>query len=162
MASSAEVAKRRHQVGELWVRGVPTLRIATTLAVPERTIRADIDVVRDQLQRDRLAELEARRDRSVAVFRRVQTEAWTLFSRCADNSTNKTGALNSIISAEERIAKLEGTLGADIKIDSTTNVTLLTNEEWQRIQQTIACALMPYQEARIAVATALAKMETRV
>ena len=159
MSSSAEVAKRRQAVGDLWVRGVPVHRIASTLKTPDRTIRSDVEVIRAQLQQDRIAELEARRDRSVAVLRKVQQEAWGLFARLEDASSSKVGALNTVVSTEEKIAKLEGTLGADVNVNQTTNVNVVTQEDWQRIQETIAAALMPFSDARIAVASALAQMD---
>jgi len=63
------------------------------------------------------------------------------------------------VSTEEKIAKLEGTLGADVNVNQTTNVNVVTQEDWQRIQETIAAALMPFTDARIAVASALAQMD---
>ena len=158
MASSAEVAKRRHQVGELWLSGVPVHRIATMLSAPDRTIRGDVEAIRAQLQDDRIAELERRRDRSVAVLRKVQREAWALYVRQDDASSSKIGALNTISATEERIAKLEGTWGADVDVNvNTTNVVLPA--PWQDIELAIRQALAPYPDAKIAVAGALASME---
>jgi hypothetical protein len=161
MSSSSEVAERRHKVAELWLRGVPVSRIAVAVEAPVRTVRTDIEMVRTQLQQERQAELEVRRDRSVAVLRKVQQEAWALFHRIDDISTSKIGALNTISSAEERIARLEGTLGPNVAINQTTNVNMVTQEEWQRMQEVIAQALMAHPQARIDVAAALAQMESR-
>jgi hypothetical protein len=160
MAESAVVAKRRQNVADLWLRGMPVLRIAKTLQVPHRTVRSDILALRKELALERVTDLEACRDRSVAVFRKAQQEAWLLFARLDNASSSKLGALNTIVAVETTIARLEGTLGPNVSINQTTNVNLAAQEEeFERIQETIAQALMPYTDARIAVAAALANLQ---
>lgn len=157
MASSGEVAARRQKVAELWLRGASTLSIANVLKVSEGCTRKDIKAIREALDKDRLAEIEECRARSIAVFRKLQQEAWTVFYRVQDSSTNKVGSLNVIHAAEESIAKLEGTLGPAIQQNTTVNV--LMSAEWQTAIATLLEALSPYPEARIAASGALMQLE---
>jgi hypothetical protein len=159
MASAAQVAKRRHSVGELWLVGTPVGHIATTLEVSPRTVDSDIRAIKDALRAERQADLEARRDRSVAVLRKVQRSAWVTVARTRDEASIRVGALNTIMRAEHEIARLEGTLDADISINQNMTLTLADQEqEFNQVQEVIAQALMAFPEARIAVASALAKM----
>jgi hypothetical protein len=158
MASSGEVTTRRQKVGELWLRGVSTLSIATSLKMPERTVRQDIKAVRTQLDKDRVDEFEERRTRSIAVLRKVQQEAWTLYLRLQDGSTNRVGTLNVIHACEESIAKLEGTLGPNV-LQQNTTVNVLMSSEWQGAIAALLDALRPYPEARIAASDALMQLE---
>jgi hypothetical protein len=160
MATTAPVAKRRYQVGELWLRGLPAHRIARLLHTSDRTIHRDIEAIRADLEAGRTTDLEKQRDRSIAALRAVQVSAWSLYERLRDDSSSKVGALNTIVHCEHEIARISGVLEADVSINQTTTVTLAAQEEeFERIQETIAEALMPYQEARIAVAAALAKLQ---
>lgn len=157
MTSSAEIAARRQTVGELWLRGVPTERIASQLKKPVRTIRGDIASVRLSLEADRIDSLQARRDRSIAVLHRVQQNAWTLYARLDDASSSKIGALNTIKDCEEKIARLEGTWQPDVH--TTTTVNLLADPDWIATRSALMAALAPFVEARVAVSAALSQLE---
>ena len=157
--ASAKVRERRSKVAELWLASASTLSIAKTLQVAERTVRQDIQVIRTELDKDRLAELEDRRVRSIAVLRRTQHAAWTTYNRVKPESVNATGALNVIHACEQSIAKLEGTWNADIQVNQTTNVGIISADHWHKIQLVISSALLNYPDARVKVAEALASLE---
>jgi hypothetical protein len=156
----ASKESRRQAVTDLWVRNTPVRRIATMLGVPHRTVRSDIAVLRKELEKGRVVDIEARRDRTLAELRAVLLECWSRLARTKDVSNNVSGLLNTIVTTEKLIAQLEGTLSTGMQITQTTTVQGMPPEEWQRIQETIAAALMPFSEARVAVASALARMET--
>lgn len=157
--ASAKVRERRSKVAELWLASTSTLAIAKTLQVPESTIRNDIRVIRTELDKGRIAELEERRERSIAVLRRTQHAAWTTYSRVQPNSVNAIGALNVVHACEQSIAKLEGTWNADIQINQTTNVGIISTDQWHKIQTVISSSLLEYPDARVKVAEALQALE---
>ena len=151
-STPAAIAARRQQVGALWLRGESTVAIATQLDTPERTIRRDLAAVRAELERASLVSLEAKRARSVSSLRALQAEAWRLYGRLEDTSSNKVGALNSIISAEASIARLEGTATGD-HINQTVNI--IGGAEWQTLRGLILSALASHPEAKADVVRAL-------
>lgn len=154
----ASVEERRQAVGELYWRNVPVYRISTMLKVPRRTIRGDIDILKKELAAERVADIEARRDRTLAELRTVLSECWSRLARLKDFSNNVSGILNTIVATEKLIAQLEGTLDSSTKI--TQNVhTGMSNEEWEAVQTKIVSALASYPAAQLAVAEALAPME---
>ncbi len=133
MASSAVVEKRRQDVAELWVRGLPTHRIALSLHTPERTIRDDIAHIRKRLAEERTAEMKAARDRSIAVFRKVQEQAWMLYNRLDDASSSKIGALNTISHAEACIVQVYENFVLDELMSMATEIKALLGEQGARI-----------------------------
>lgn len=155
--STAEVQTRRREVAALWLRGVPPATIAEQLQTPEGTVKHDLKAIRDALAEANRAHLEANRDRSIAVLREVQAVAWQTIARLGDASMNKVGALNTIIAAEEKIARMQGTLTPDVQQQTTINV--LAVPEWQAARSALLAALGPYPEAKLAVADALARLE---
>ncbi|HUY77451.1 MAG TPA: hypothetical protein VMV29_11815 [Ktedonobacterales bacterium] len=155
--SESVIAERRRQVAYLWLRGTPVSNIANAVKASASTVTRDVTAIRADLQRAHAAEIEDARNRSLAVFRLVQQDAWALFARLKDTSPNKVGSLNTIVSAEERIARIEGTLGADHV--STTTVNVLGAPAWQEARATLLAALRGYPEARIAAAEALLAIE---
>lgn len=157
-ASQAAVQARRRTVAGLWLRGIAPARIALQLETPLRTIQRDLESIRDELAEANRADLEQNRDRSVAVLRAVQEAAWGLFTKItSEAATNKVGALNTIVAAEERIARMQGTLTPEVASQTTINV--LNVPEWAATRATLLAALSPYPEARVAAAEALAQLE---
>lgn len=154
---------RRSRVASLWLRGVPVAQIAAVTQTPLGTIRRDLDHIRDDLAEANRRDLEQNRDRSVAVLHAVQEQAWTLFTKIkSEAATNKVGALNVVMNAEERIARLQGTLSPDVAALQQQNMTvnvLAGSGEWQTIRAELLRALMPYPEARVVAAEALAELE---
>lgn len=157
MASSSEVAKRRVEVGELWLRGVPIPQIAHTFGVTEKTIRKDVLAVRALLERDRVDDLQANRDSTIASLIQVKQAAWDMYNRTAIGSTNKASALNTVCEVNSLIAKIQGTIGPNVQANTTVNV--LASGEWQQAIATLLQALAPYSEARVAAADALMQIE---
>ena len=155
---TAEIAHRRNQVAELWLRGVPTAAIARKLETPETTIRRDLAAIRDELATAHHAELEHARARSLAVLRTVQREAWVAFAEAKANANAKPGYLNAILSAEQLVAKIEGIVQPDVSGAQTT-VNILAAGEWQSARSALLAALAPYPEARVRAAEALAQLE---
>jgi hypothetical protein len=155
---AADVRARHERVAALWLKGVPTSAIAGALKLPLRTVQRDLKVVQAELEQANRAHLEVKRARSVAVLRQVQREAWSLFAKLDDAATGKIGALNSIISAESQIARLEGTVTGD-HINTQQTINLWGAPEWVRVRSALLAALAPYVEARVAVADAMAALE---
>ncbi len=128
----ADIEQRRHQAAQLWLRGVSTRAIAQTLHASQATIITDLAAVRAELVREHRQEFEALRARSVAHLRTVQAEAWQLHKRLADDRTNKVASLNTIVQAEQLIAKLEGTLGPDTLSVSAVQIVRVANDSLER------------------------------
>lgn len=153
----ALIDARRRDVSDLWLQGMPVLRIAATLNIPQRTCRRDVAAVRAQIAAEQKEDLEARRDRAVSVLRKVQLAAWETYHTAQDKSLNKIGALNTIISAEKDIARLLGISGPDIAQNVT--LTMLSSPEWQQVTATLLSALLPFPQARAAASDALLLLE---
>lgn len=88
--------------------GWTNVRIAAELHVNEITIRRDLPRLRLILREQLGKSLEDQKARSVAVYRRIQTEAWAAFGDVKDTSLNKSAYLNTIKSAEDGIVKALG------------------------------------------------------
>jgi hypothetical protein len=155
---SPSALARRQQVADLWLRSVPTSQIAAQLKTPEGTIKRDVAAVRADLERANLASLESKRARSVAALRAVQAEAWALFGRLGDTSSNKVGALNTIANAEASIGRLEGTMTGD-HITNQQTVNIVGSPEFLRAAAALVTALAPWPDAREAAARALVALE---
>lgn len=153
----ALIDARRREVSDLWLQGMPVLRIAATLNIPQRTCRKDVAVVRAQLAAEQKEDLEARRDRAVSVLRKVQLAAWETYHELPAKALNKISALNAIVSAEKDIARLLGISGPDIAQNVSLN--MLASAEWQQVTATLLSALLPYPEAREAASDALLLLE---
>lgn len=152
--SDPAVADRRRKVANLWLEGTAQSAIARLLDTPLRTIGRDLEVIRAELRAAHHAELEDARARSLAVLRLVQQEAWALFRRLPDTSTNRASALSTILAAEQQISKIEGTSGPEVALQQTT-VNVLASSEWQQSVALLLRALEAYPEARVAAAAAL-------
>lgn len=155
----ANVAARRRKVASLWLRGVAPAQIADVMSLPIGTLRRDLEAIREELAEANRANLEQNRDRSIAVLAVVQEQAWHLFNQITSPvSTNKIGALNTVLAAEQLIARLQGTLSPELQQQTTVNI-LAGSGEWQTVRAGLLAALMPYPEARIAAAEKLAELE---
>lgn len=157
MVGQGDIEARRHEVGRRWLQGQSLRSIAAELRISLSAVQRDVTAIREELRHHRESDLEASRARSVAVLREVQRQAWQRLGRLKDASTNVPGLLNTIMNAEQLIAKVEGTLTPDIQNRTTVNVLALP--EWQATRAAILMALARYPEARIAVADALAQLE---
>ena len=109
------VLKRLPQVEDLHLMGYPNTRIAEAMKVSEGTIRLDLKRIA-VLWRERAGDsIEEKKNRSVAVYRRVQRAAWQEFQGVKDTSLNKSAYLNTIKASEDSIGKVLGT-EAPVKI----------------------------------------------
>jgi hypothetical protein len=88
----------------------------------------------------------------------VQSKAWETVAALEPTSANRVGALNTILSAEQLAAKLDGTIGPDATMSQTT-INMLRAPEWVATRSALLAALRPYPDARIAVAVALTCLE---
>jgi DNA-binding CsgD family transcriptional regulator len=109
----ADIEQRRSSVAQLWLRGLSLRQIAKAVGTDHMTVSRDIRAVRADLVAQHRQEFESARARSIAHLREVQASAWQLHVRLTDDRTNKVASLQTIVSAEMLIAKLEGTLGPD-------------------------------------------------
>ena len=99
---------------ERWdIEGKSAHWIGTQLGVAHTTVLDDLKRI-TELRREAVSgpEAETRRQRSVAVHRRVQVVAWDTISELPANARNKSELLNTVIRAEVEISKLEGTQAA--------------------------------------------------
>lgn len=104
----ASTEARRRKVYLLWLRGVSQMQMAESFHVDRRTIQRDIEAIEERLLGERLPSLEGAIAKSLGVYREVLQAAWLTHDRAPDNSTNKVGALNTILLAQAKVDELEG------------------------------------------------------
>ena len=120
-----EILKRLPQVEDLHLMGYPNTRIAEAMHVTEGTIRLDLKRIA-VLWHERAGDsIAAQKERSVAVYRRVQRAAWQEFQGVKDTSLNKSAYLNTIKASEDSIGKVLGT-EAPVKVVGPDGESLVT------------------------------------
>lgn len=100
--------ERQAQVMDLWLRGVSQEVIARALGVTQHTIQDDLETIRRELRDEREGDLGEKVAYTIALRKRIQTEAWAHLSRLPDTSVNASGLASVILTAQDAIDRLEG------------------------------------------------------
>ncbi len=102
------ILQRLQTVEALHLKGHTNVYVAGKLGVDEKTVRNDLKRIQ-QLWRERVGQdIEQQKERSVAVYRQVQSEAWESLENAKDTSMVKPTYLNAIKNAEDSITKILG------------------------------------------------------
>jgi hypothetical protein len=102
------ILQRLVRVENLHLMNITNVAIGEQLGVTEATIRNDLKRLA-VLWRERAGDdIQAQKDRSIAIYRKVQNEAFRAFQAAKDTSLNRGSYLNTIKTSEDSIAKVLG------------------------------------------------------
>jgi len=102
------ILERLVKVESLHLMGVTNIGIGSQLNVTEATVRNDLKrlaIIWKERVGDDIAE---QKERAVAVYRKVQSEAWRAFHGAPDKSLNRSAYLNTVKNSEDSIVKVLG------------------------------------------------------
>lgn len=100
---------RRGLVADLFYKGFKAEEIASKLGVKVQSVREDLKIIRQWLNRKTIKKLEYRKNQSIAKIELAQRKAWGIFEANGD-PTVKLGAQRVVVSLLELEAKVEGVI----------------------------------------------------
>lgn len=98
------ILTRLEVVSSMLTQGAKAHQIAEALSYSLRTAHRDIDRVYVLWRRESVNDVIAMRDRSIAQYRSIQTQAWAEW-----RATKKISWLRIAMDAEEKVSELQGT-----------------------------------------------------
>ncbi len=131
-----EILARLEQVASMRIQGAKPYQIATALGVNLRTAHRDISRVEELWRRESVGDIVASRDKSIAQYREIQTQAWERYR----NAQKKAEWLRVVMDAEAKIVELQGTKATG-QIDVTSKgekVASINAEEMLAIAKSMA------------------------
>ena len=75
------LAKRRHQVGELYVQGHKQLAIGQQIGVSQQTVSNDLKAIQNQWRNSSVRDFDAVRDKELEKLDRIERECWAAWER---------------------------------------------------------------------------------
>jgi hypothetical protein len=114
MANAAEVATKRDEIGQRWLRGQPVSQIARETGVPLGTVKHDLAVIRRAMLAGQGDVLRLARARTMATVELVAAQAWqridALSGQAEPDEQAISGYLNVVLKAQMQAAKIAGLL----------------------------------------------------
>lgn len=112
-ARRVERDKRRKDVENLLAMGFNQRQIADQMHLDVATVRRYVAEINESLQLEAVPDLATRIRRSVEQRQHVIREAWMLYHKLSPEKQNKVTALQTVLSAQDAIDRLEGTASPD-------------------------------------------------
>lgn len=144
----------REDIEAAIVAGTSYRRIASQFSTSDASIRRHIEHISETIEQAQEAKEEARGIDVAGQLKRINEVAWDILEEthglAAHEITLK--AINRIEKQVELQAKLLGEIGGQ-------HSNIWKSDEWKTIRETLLRVLMPFPDARIAVASALIALE---
>lgn len=127
------ILARLTSVAQMILAGAETWQIAAALDYSLVTARRDVTRVRTMWREGSEAEIDAKRDQSIAQYKMIQTRAWAEY-----NKAPSPGNLRVILDAQVRIDDIQGNQMPKSILMGELDIEQVRNKRWQQVQGLLA------------------------